>query len=378
MNLTRIAAVVRKEFIQIVRDATTLRIVILMPLIMIMLFVYVVNTDVKSVPTAVALQDTGAPAREFLDRFRATNYFDVVQYARSAEAVGQLIARGEVKVGLVIPADYSEQLNRGEKAQVQVLIDGSDPLVSRTSLTTAEMLGQVTGSKIMAQRLQRLTGGGTKVEQPVEVRARVWYNPNMESVKFNMPGLVGAILQNITIILIAGALVREREHGTMEQLIVTPVTSAELVVGKMVPYIVLAILNVIVVMLVGVFWFGMEIVGSLWVLGLNTFIFLLSSLGLGLLISTMSENQVQANQLSLLFVMPSFLLSGYMFPRENMPMVLQWVGYLIPLTYFLDVLRGVILKGMGLEVLWRQAVTMAGYSVVILTLASWRLRKRLD
>lgn len=378
MNPTRIAAVVRKEFIQIFRDITTLRIVILMPLIMIMLFGYVVNTDVKSVQTAVSLQDTGVPARELFDRFRATNYFNVVRFAGSAEEVGQLIARGDAKVGIVIPRDYSEKVNRGEKAQVQVLIDGSDPLVSRTSLNTAEMLGQVTGSQIMAQRLQRLTGGGAKVEPPVEVRARVWYNPNMESVKFNMPGLVGAILQNITIILIAGALVRERERGTMEQLIVTPVSSAELVLGKMVPYVMLAICNVLVVMLVGVFWFGMQIVGSLWVLGLNTLIFLLSSLGLGLLISTMAENQVQANQLSLLFVMPSFLLSGYMFPRENMPTVLQWVGYAIPLTYFLDVLRGVILKGLGLEVLWRQAVTMAGYAVFILTLASWRLRKRLD
>ncbi len=378
MNLIRTGAVVRKEFIQITRDITTLRIVILMPLIMIMLFGYVVNTDVKSVATAVALQDTGLPARELFDRFRATNYFNVVRYAESAAEVGRLIQRGEVQAGIVIPPDYSEHVNRGEKAQVQVLIDGSDPLVSRTSLNTAEMLGQIAGNQILTQRLQRLAGGGAKVEQPVEVRARVWYNPNMESVKFNMPGLIGAILQNITIILIAGALVRERERGTMEQLIVTPISSAELILGKMVPYVVIAILNVMMVMLVGVFWFGMEIVGSLWVLGLNTFIFLLCSLGLGLLISTMAENQVQANQVSLLFVMPSFLLSGYMFPRTNMPVVLQWVGLGIPLTYFLDVLRGVILKGLGMDVLWRQAVTMAGYAAVILGLASWRLRKRLD
>jgi ABC-2 type transport system permease protein len=285
MNWTRIAAVVRKEFIQITRDVTTLRIAILMPLIMIMLFGYVVNTDVKSVVTVVALQDNGVPAREIFDRFRSTNYFNVVYYAGSAEEVGQFIARGDAKVGIVIPRDYSERVNRGEKAQVQVLIDGSDPLVSRTSLNTAEMLGQVTGAQIMAQRLQRLTGGGSKAETPVEVRARVWYNPNMESVKFNMPGLVGAILQNITVILIAGAMVREREKGTMEQLIVTPVSSAELVIGKLVPYTVLAIVNVLAVMLVGIFWFGMQIVGSLWVLGLNTFIFLLCSLGLGLLLS---------------------------------------------------------------------------------------------
>ncbi|MGE5623650.1 MAG: ABC transporter permease [Methanocella sp.] len=379
MNLTRIAAITRKEFIQITRDMTTLRIVVLMPLIMMLLFGYVVNTDVRQVPTAVALMDTGAPARELLEQFRETDYFKFTRFAGSAEEVGQLIQDGVVKAGLVVPSDYSERVNRGEQAQVQVLIDGSDTLVSRASLNTAELLGQVTGSRILTQRLQRLSGGTVKAEPPVEVRARVWYNPNIESVKSNMPGLIGAILQNVTIILIAMAMVRERERGTMEQLIVTPVTSTELILGKLFPYVVIAILQVITVMLVGILWFGMQIMGSLPVLGLSAIIFLLSSLGLGMLISSMAENQVQANQLSLLFVMPSFLLSGYMFPRENMPQVLQWVGLGIPLTYFLDVLRGVVLKGIGFEVLWPQALTMAVYAAGILTLASFRMRrKRLD
>lgn len=378
MNPVRLWAVMRKEFIQVLRDRTTLRLVIVMPLMMMFLFGYVVSTDVKEVAAAVALQDTGLPARELLERFAQTGYYRFTHHVANAEAVGRLIQAGEVKAGIVIPTDYSLRISRGEQAQILVLIDGSDPIVSRTALSTAELLGQIAGSDILAQRLQRLAGGGMRAEPPIEVRARVWYNPNMESVRFNLPGLVGTILQNITIILIAGAMVRERERGTMEQLIVTPVKSAELIIGKMAPYICIAIIDVALVLLVGVFLFGMEIVGSLWVLSLNALIFLLSSLGLGLLISTVAQNQIQANQLSQMFLMPSFLLSGYMFPREAMPKALQAVGLGIPLTYFLQVLRGVILKGMGMDLIWRQTAMMSLYTVVILAFAVWRLRKRLD
>ena len=378
MNLTRLLAVMRKEFIQVGRDVTTLRLVIVMPLIMMVMFGYVVNTDIKSTPTAVALQDTGVPAQDLFERFRETGYFDVVRYVGSAAEIGRLIERGEVKAGIVIPPDYSERVDRGETAQVQVLIDGSDPLVSRTSLNTDEMLGQLTSTRILSQRLERLAGGGLKAEPPVEVRARVWYNPDMDSVKFNMPGLVGLILQNSTVVLIAAALVKERERGTMEQLMVTPVTSAELVVGKLAPYVIISVLDVALVLLVGIYWFGMRFAGSLPVFGLNTFIFLLSSLGIGILISTVAENHVQATQLSLFFLMPSVLLSGYMFPRETMPQVLQVASLGIPLTYFLEVLRGVILKGLGMDVLWRQTVCMAVYTLAILALAVWRLKKKLD
>lgn len=378
MNPTRLSAVMRKEFIQVGRDVTTLRLVIALPLIMMVMFGYVVNTDIKSTPTAVALQDTGVPAHDLLERFRETGYFDVVRYVGSAAEIGRLIERGEVKAGIVIPPDYSERVDRGETAQVQVLIDGSDPLVSRTSLNTAEMLGQLTSTRILSQRLARLAGGGLRADPPVEVRARVWYNPDMDSVKFNMPGLVGLILQNSTVVLIAAALVKERERGTMEQLMVTPVTSAELVVGKLAPYVLISVLDVALVLLVGIYWFGMRFAGSLSVFGLNAFIFLLSSLGIGILISTVAENHVQATQLSLFFLMPSVLLSGYMFPRETMPQVLQVASLGIPLTYFLEVLRGVILKGLGMDVLWRQTVYMAVYTLAILGLAVWRLKKKLD
>lgn len=378
MSLVRALAVMRKEFIHLFRDHTTLRIIIAMPLIMMFMFGYVVSTDVKAVPTAVALQDTGGPARDLYERFEQTGYFTFTHFVGSAEEVGQLIQSGQVKVGLVIPSDYSQRIDQREKAQVQVLIDGSDPLVSRTSMSTAELIGQLTGSEILAQRLQRFTGGATRVDQPVEVRARIWYNPNMDSIKFNLPGLVGSVLQNITIVLIAGAMVKERELGTMEQLMVTPVRPAELIIGKLIPYVVIAIVDVSIVMFLAIFVFGMEIVGSLLVLGVNALIFLLSSLGLGILISTVAQNQVQSNQLSQLFLMPSILLSGYLFPREAMPVALQYVGLGIPLTYFLQVLRGVILKGNTFADMAHNTLLMSVYGVVILSLAVWRLRKKLD
>lgn len=378
MSLVRLLAVMRKEFIQVRRDKTTLRLVLVMPLMMMFMFGYVVSTDVDSVPAAVALQDPGAPGRELFERFQQTGYFDFTRYVGSAEEVGRLIQAGAVKVGIVIPSDYSFRLERGEQAQVQVLIDGSDPLISRTALSTAELLGQITGSDILAQRLQRLSGGGMAVSSPIEVRARVWYNPDMESLKYNLPGLVGIILQMLTVILIAGAMVREREQGTMEQLVVTPVRPAELILGKIGPYIVIAVIQVALVLLVGVFLFGMEIKGSLWVFGLNTLIFLFGSLGLGLLMSTVAQNQNQANQISQMVALPSMMLSGYLFPREAMPEILQAVGLGIPLTYFLQVIRGVMLKGMGMDLLWRKTAALMIYAVVILALAVWRLRKRLD
>ncbi|HEY3365381.1 MAG TPA: ABC transporter permease [Symbiobacteriaceae bacterium] len=378
MSLVRLWAVMRKEFIQVLRDKTTLRIIIIMPLLMMFMFGYVVSTDVKSVATAVALQDTGGPARELLAKFEQTGYYTVTQYVSSAAEVGQLIQSGAVKVGVVIPPDYSEKIGKGQTAQVQVLIDGSDPIIARTALSTAELLGQISGSEILTQKLQRASGGGLPVQTPIEVRGRVWYNPNLDSVKFNLPGLVGAILQNLTIALVAGAMVRERERGTLEQLIVTPVRSAELMIGKMAPYVVISVVDVVMVLVVAIMLFGMRIEGSIFVLALNTFIFLMSSLGLGMLISTVATNQVQANQLSQMILLPSILLSGYMFPREAMPHALQIAGLAIPLTYFLQVLRGVILKGNGLADLWSQEVAMTVYSIAILGLGVWRLRKKLD
>ena len=378
MNLVRLRAIMRKEFIHVVRDPGTLALVIIMPVMMMFIFGYVVSTDVRSVSTAVALQDTGLAAREIFERFEQTGYFRVDRYVRSAAEAGSLIQAGEVRVGIIIPSDYSDRIARRETAYVQVLIDGSDPVVSRMALTTAEFLGQMAGTDIMVQRLQAMTGGNTRIEMPVEVRARIWYNPNMDTATFNLPGLSGMLLQSLTIVLIAHAMVREREHGTIEQLIVTPVRPSEMILGKMMPYVVVSIIVVILVMVIAVFYFGMRIVGSVAVLSLNALIFLLGSLGLGLLVSTVSSNQMQATQLSTLLILPSILLSGYVFPFEAMPPVLQIVGYTIPLTHFLQVLRGVILKGIGMDVLWRQTVVMSVHAVATLGLAVWRLRKTLD
>lgn len=370
-------AVTRKEFLQLRRDTGTLRIIFAMPLIMMFLFGYAVNTDVERVPTAALVQDSSARARDLLQRFEQSTFFRIEQYARSLAEVESLIQRGHVKVAVVIPPDYAARLDRGESSPVQVLIDGSDPLVSRQALATSQIIAQLSSTEVILQRLSRAGAPGLAAA-PIDLRPRVWYNPNMESVKFNMPGLVGVVLANITIILTSMALVRERERGTIEQLLVSPVQPAELILGKLVPYACIAAVDAVIVMLVSMFLFGMEIAGSLWLLGVSAFAFLLGTLGQGLFISSMAQNQLQALQLSNLFVMPAIFLSGFMFPRETMPLVLQLAGYAVPLTYFLQVLRGIILKGNGWVELWPQIVGLAVFGVLILRLAMVRLRRRLD
>jgi ABC-2 type transport system permease protein len=215
-------------------------------------------------------------------------------------------------------------------------------------------------------------------ESPVDVRSRIWYNPDMDSAKFNLPGVVGIVLQNITIVAIAGAMVREREHGTIEQLIVTPIKPAELIVGKMVPYIFTSTINSIVVLILSMTVFGLTVAGSLGQLALISFMFLLGSLGLGILFSALASNQQQSTQISLFFILPSVMLSGYFFPREAMPAALQFVGQFIPLTHYLIVLRGIVLKAMTVSDLWRQIAILMSYTVAMLVLASLRFRKRLD
>ncbi len=377
MNLTRIWAVMRKEFLHVIRDKATLRIIIAMPIMMMFIFGYAVSTDIENVDTAVVMQDPSSPARELVAKFEQSKFFRVKYYPASPAQAEDLIQKGLVKVAFVIPSDYSARLGRGQSAQVQALLDGSDPMVSRTALSSAQMIAQSVSAGITGERLQR-SGLTISNEPAIDLRARVWYNPDMQSLRFNLPGLVGVIMQNLTIILIAAAMVRERERGTIEQLIVTPVRPAELIIGKLAPYVVIAFLDVAIILIVSVFWFGLEIEGSLLLLLASASVFVISSLGLGLLVSTVATNQAQALQMSQLVLLPSILLSGYMFPRETMPEILQLAGLAIPLTYYLQILRGIILKGSTFNDIAPHFALMAAYSLVIIGLAVARVRKRLD
>ncbi|MCL6449768.1 MAG: ABC transporter permease [Acetobacteraceae bacterium] len=377
MSGRRLWAIVRKEFIQVLRDRATLIIMLAMPVAMMFIFGYAVSTDVDHIATALWDQDLTPASRLLVEKLQQSKYFEFTHRVRSTEEMRRLIDGGLVKAGLIIPPGFSRQLLQGETAQAQVVIDGSDPLVAGTALSTALSVAQAHGAELLAQRLAA-AGLGSRAQPPIDLRPRVWYNPDLVSLRFNLPGLVGAILQNLTILLTAFALVREKERGTVEQLIVTPVRPAELVLGKLLPYVLIGMTEVAFTLAVGVLWFRIPVTGSVWLLFALSLVFVLSALGVGLFVSTQAQNQLQAMQMAFAFLLPSILLSGFIFPREAMPAVVRGLGYVIPLTYFLKVLRGIILKGVGLDLLWREVVFLGVYGVLILALASWRFRKKLD
>jgi len=306
-----------------------------------------------------------------------TGYFDLAYRVESGDELKALLDGGRVRAGLVIPPGYARALRRGEAAQAQLLVDGSDPLVARTALSMAEIVGRYRSQEL---QVTALAGQGTAVPPgpAIDLRARAWYNPGLESIKFNIPGLIGLLMQNITIMLTAFALVRERERGTLEQLMVTPVRSLELMVGKLIPYILIAFTDMGLALSIGIFWFKVPVAGSIPLLLGLTLLFLIFALGLGMFFSTVARTQLQAMQMTMLFILPSVLLSGFVFPRASMPPVIQYLGNLIPLTYFLDILRGIMLKGVGIEYLWGDVLPLAGFGVGIIALASWRFKKRMQ
>jgi len=376
MKWIRIKAVIWKELIQIRRDKPSMVIALAMPLIMMLIFGYAVNTDVEHIKTLVFDQDMSAASRRLVKSFEVTGIFDIAGTVWSQDEIRKSIDSGRAKAGLIIPPGYSRDLVRGENTSVQILIDGSDPLVASKALSTARMLTQIKAISIQKERLGRK--GISWGTEPLTLSSRVWYNPDMESIKFNIPGLVGIILQNITIMLTAFALVRERERGTLEQLIITPIKPAELIIGKLIPYICIGIFDVLLVISLAVFLFGVPIKGSFTLLMLLSLVFLWTALGLGLFISTVTKNQLQAMQVSFALILPSVLLSGFMFPRESMPKIIYLIGNVVPITYFLRILRGIILKGIGLEFLWTEVMWLTIMSAGIFLLSLKRFRKKLD
>jgi ABC-2 type transport system permease protein len=358
--IARVWAIVAKEFIQIRRDPRTLAIVLVMPLMQLILFGYAINTTVDHIATVVLDQAHDAQSRGFLNSFFNTGYFDRSGSVGSIEQMRQAIDAGTARVGIVVPPDFSHDMLAGRAPQAQVLVDGSDPNTAQTALLVAGTLAQRGSSAA------------------IDVRPVVLYNPGMQSINFMIPGLLGLILQFQTLLLTAFAVVRERERGTLEQLVVTPVKPWELMLGKILPFVVVAFANVFVASAIGRFWFGVDFAGSFVLLLGLAGLFVLSSLGLGLLISTVSQTQAQAMQLALFVMLPSIILSGFVFPREGMPHPIRDLGLLIPLTYFLQILRGIILKGVGVEVLWPEVLALAVFGLVVFGLSANRFRKTMD
>jgi len=372
----RLGAIIIKEFVQLVRDRRTLAMALLMPVIQLHLFGYAITTEVEHLPTIVFDQSQSQESRQLLDRFVNSRFFDVRAQARSLAEIERAVDRGAMRVGIVIPPEFGEALQSGRTGQVQVIVDASDPLVARSAIATAEAIGQTASLEIVTRLLAR---AGSPVRGiPLEVRTRAWYNPDLRSVNFMVPGLLAVILSMLTLMLTAIAIVRERELGTLEQLVATPIRKTELMLGKILPYVVLGYLDITLALLIGALWFKVPIRGSLLLLYALTLIFYLATLGQGILISTVSRTQRQAMQAAFFVFLPAILLSGFMFPREGMPVVIQWIGYAIPLTYFLVIVRGIILKGVGLAELSAQIIPLAVLGVIFFVVSVARFQKRLE
>jgi ABC-2 type transport system permease protein len=368
---------IKKELTHMIRDPRTLVFVFMMPILQLVLLGYVNNTDFTNIPTAVANQDGGPASRSLLDAFQGTGYFAFNYAVYSQAEVNTLIAGGQAKVGIVIPPGYSHDVSSGASADVLVLLDGSDPTIASAALSAVQLAGQAHGASIRTQTLARdgATSGGNT---PIDIRTRVLYNPDLLSSFNIVPGLIAIILFQTATSLTALAIVRERERGTIEQLIVTPIRSWELILAKMTPYILVSFADTILILLVGVVLFGVPIRGSLLLLMALTGLYLLPTLGYGLVISTVAQTQQQAQLMIMPLMMPAFMLSGYIFPISSLPVVLQWVGYLLPTTYFIYVMRAVVIKGVGLDLILPQTIILAVFGVAMLGLAAWRFRKRLD
>jgi ABC-2 type transport system permease protein len=373
----RLLSLIRKEFIQIVRDPRTLYITFAMPVVQIFLLGYTATTDVRNVPLAVFDQDRSPASRRLLDAYRAADYFRLAFDLDSEDHMRQLIENGEARAGLIIPPDYSEQILAGGTASVAFVLDGSDPTVASASLAAAELIGQSHATRLMVDRITR-AGASTAFRFPVEVRARVWYNPDLVSAFFMVPALIGMILQLLTSMLTATAIVRERERGTIEQLIVTPIRSWELILGKIIPYVLLAFIDTLEILVVGTLWFGVPIRGSLGLLLVLSSLFLVGSLGIGLFLSTVARTQQEAMMLTWFTLLPTVFLSGFFFPLAAMPPVLQWISYLVPLRYYLVIIRSILLKGVGAETLIPEIVALAIFGAILMGAAALRFRKRLD
>ena len=373
---SRLMSIIRKEFIQIFRDPRTLALIIVMPIMQLFLLGYAATTDVKNISLAVWDQSQSTQSRALLDAFRAANYFSIDYSVYSANEYTDLIESGEIRAALIIPPDYEERLLEGT-AQVSLVLDGTDAAVGGTALSTAKLIGQSYATKILSDQAA-LTGRPSSFSPPLDVRTQVWYNPDLIQAYFNVPGVIGMILYFVTALLTASSIVRERERGTIEQLIVTPIRSWELVVGKVLPYTILAFIDTLEILIIGHWLFEVPIRGDIGLIFALSGLFIISSLGIGLFASTVANTQQEAFITVMVTMLPSIFLSGFFFPIEAMPQFLQWVSAIVPLRYYLVIIRALLLKGVGVAALQNEIIALVIFAVVIMGAAAARFRKRLD
>jgi ABC-2 type transport system permease protein len=370
----RVLHLMRKELLELRQDPRLFGIVIIAPIVQLTVLGYAASTDVKDVPVVVVDADRSAASRDLITRFDASDNFTVVGVESSTDAIDHWLERGHAWMALSIPPAYAEQIARGETATIQVVADGTDSNSTNVALGYARVLLAGYTEDLMTERL-----GGRVPERLVSASVRVWFNPDLVSRDFMIPGIVALLLLVVTTNLSAMAIVREKEVGTLEQLNVTPLARWELIAGKLLPYALIGIIDVILVLIVSIVWFEVPMRGSVPLLVAMSLVYLLTTLGLGLFVSTISSTQQQAMMTTTFFFLtPMIYLSGFIFPIENMPGWIQPVTYLIPLRYFLVILRGLFLKGVGLETFWPEALALFAWGVVILGLATLRSSKRLS
>jgi len=358
-----------------VRDKRSLGVLLLIPAFMLIMFGYALNFDVKHTSLAIYDEDKSQMSRDFVENFLHSEYFDLKYYLNSAREIDELMGEESVRVAVVVPQDFSERLLAGREAIVQVIVDGANSNAAVTAIGYVNAIVQNYSTKTLTNALMRI--GQSGLSMPIDYRPRVWYNPELRSAKFLVPGLIVFILMITTVISTSLSVVREKERGTMEQIIVSPIKPVELILGKTIPYIFISLIATVVILLVSYFLFDVVIKGSYLLLFIVTLIFLTGGLGLGLLISSIAETQQLAFMLAVIVTaLPTFILSGFVFPIRNMPVVIQAITYLIPARYFLVVLRSIILKGVGLSAFWDQVLFLIAFAALAITASSVRMRKR--
>jgi len=373
----RIKHMLIKEFIQVFRDPRMRTVIFVIPCIQTIVIGYAVTLDVRDVPTAVYDLDNTTDSRELTARFVRSRYFRVVDYVDSEQRARELIDRGRASVVLHMNRGFSEDVRGGRTARLQVIVDGTDSNTAGIVLSYASRITSTFSEQIIVERFDRLTGSHRDTNL-VDLRSRAWFNENLESRNYFVPGVIVIVVTLVTLLLTSMAVVREKEIGTMEQIMVTPITPTEFVLGKTVPFALIGFADVIIVTLVGTLWFGVPIRGSILLLLFATGLYLMTTLGTGLLISTISQTQQQAMMSTFFFFFPAMLLSGFAFPIANMPSVVQWLTLVNPLRYFLVIVRGIFLKGIGADVLWRELLALAVMGVGTLWLVGRRFHKTLS
>jgi len=374
--MSKVGHIIRKEFIQLRRDRRMFFIVFFSPVLQLFLLGYAANLDIRNIPVVVCDLDATRTSRDFIAQFPASGYFSLQATVDRAEDVDAYIDQGKAPLAIILPKGMGRRLAGGESVRVQVIVDGAESQSAIVGLNYATMIGLKYSRQILLQRLRSASPGLTVPR--VEPEVRVWYNPELRSRNFMIPGVLAMVLMIITMMLTSLGIVKEKELGTMEQLIVTPVRPHELILGKLLPFSLIGLVEIIVVVAVAVFGFGVPVKGSIWLLfGLSP-TFMLTTLGLGLFISTISRNQQQAMLTAAFFIIPQIILSGFVFPIENMPRLIQGLTYIVPLRYFLVIIRGLFLKAVGLNALWDETAALLVFGLAILGLSILRFRKTLE